>query len=277
MKRLPLLVICVSLLVVPLWLSADEGAAVVPWPEMLAECPAHVKLDRETMKEVDGRETQTLRRRPWVDRDGKIAHQELVIENQRMHHFCDKKAIMINSGSSDQPRVDGQIASYSSITFRNLDIGPLCRMKPGLHMDHIWIGPGHDPALTPDVTFEDVFLHDGNGGVVPILFEGGGKWGTLTFRRVAAVNVAHPITIKLGNGGFKEIVVEECPNIRVILQGEGDPVTVRVIDSPGASVATPRDGQGKIAAGVTIVRESRPATQPAAENPTTQPVEATAQ
>jgi hypothetical protein len=270
MKILPLLMSCLFLVGLPLGLIAEEEAAV-PWPEKLAECPDFVKLDREKMKEVDGREAEGLRKRPWPDQEGKIAHQDLVIENLKLHHFCDKKAVMISSGSADKPRVEGQIASYKSITFRNLDIGPLCRVKPGLHMDHLWIGPGHDESMTPDVTIEDVFIHDGNSGVVPILFESGGKWGTLTFRRVAALNVAHPITIKLGKSSFKDIVVEDCPGIRIILQGEGDPVTVHVIGSPGAGITTPRDGQGKVALGVKVVQEEKPTTQPATR-PATQPV-----
>src|SRR5687768_8761104 len=155
------------------------------------KAPAYVKLDRAKMEEVDGRKEKTLRFRPWPDERGRIDHEDVVIEDLSIHHFTDHKAIMVSSGSPDKGRVQGKVASFTSITFRNLDIGHIYREQPGLHMDHIWIGKGHDESFTPDVTFEDVFLHDGNEGVMPVLFEAGGRWGTLTFRRVALAEVKH--------------------------------------------------------------------------------------
>jgi hypothetical protein len=217
--------------------------------------PAYVKLDHAKMEEVDGRKEKTLRFRPWPDERGRIDHQDVVIEDMRIHHYTNDKAIMVSSGSPDKPRVQGKIASFTSITFRNLDIGHIYRTQPGLHMDHIWIGKGHDASFRPNVTFEDIYLHDGNEGVMPILFEAGGNWGTLTFRRVALADVAHPIMIKLGGSSFKEIIVEESPGVRIALQGDGEPVAVRVRRSAGAQVYCPRDESGRVARQVTIVQE----------------------
>jgi hypothetical protein len=219
------------------------------------EHPARVKLDHSKMEVVDGREEATRRYRPWPDERGRIDHEDVVIEDLSMHHFTNHKAIMVSSGSPDKPRVDGKVASFTSITFRNLDIGHVYRMQPGLHMDHIWIGKGHDESFRPDVTFEDVYLHDGNDGVMPILFEAGGHWGTLTFRRVALANVKHPIMIKLGGASFKEIIVEESPGVRVAFQGEGQPLTVRVKKSPGADLYCPPDERGHVARHVQVVPE----------------------
>jgi hypothetical protein len=232
---------------------------LLPLPIVRAEgtCswPSHVKLDVSIMEEVDGREEKTRRFRPWPDERGRIDHEDVVIEDLRMHHFTDQKAIMVSSGSPDKPRVNGQVASFTSITFRNLDIGHIYRRQPGLHMDHIWIGKGHDPAFRPDVTFEDIFLHDGNEGVMPILFEAGGQWGTLTFRRVALENVKHPIMIKLGGASFKEVIVEESPGVRIAFQGRGEPMTVTVRNSASADVYCPKDSEGQVATQVKIVRE----------------------
>ncbi|MGE5610551.1 MAG: hypothetical protein ACM359_14970 [Bacillota bacterium] len=252
------------------------------WPKELAACPSFVRLDRTKMQDVDGQQAPTYRKRPWPDAQGKTQHCPLVVENMYLHHFLNKKAIMINTGSADKPRVDGQIASYTSVIFRNLDIGLVYRTQPGLHMDHIWIGGGHDPAIQPDVTFEDVFIHDGNAGVMPILFEAGGNWGTLTFRRVAVAKTANTITVKLGNSSFKGIFIEDSPNIRVFFQGDGAPVTVHVRNCPGADIQCPRDGQGKRSTQVTIVREPFPGSEQAEKRhmppgdainfvPTTQP------
>lgn len=256
MPRLPFSLACVVLI-------GLASAASAQWPEPSwaltpAPCPSFVRLDRSKMQDIDGRTEPTYRKRPWPDAQGKTQQAPLVVENMHMHHFANKKAIMINTGSPDKPRVDGQVASYTSVTFRNLDIGLVYRTQPGLHMDHIWIGGGHDPAIQPDVLFEDVFLHDGNSGVMPILFEAGGNWGTLTFRRVAVANTAHTIIVKLGNSSFKDIFIEDSPNIRVFFQGDGPPVTVHVRNCPGADIQCPPDGQGKRSTQVSIVYEPLP-------------------
>ncbi|MGE5607868.1 MAG: hypothetical protein ACM359_01320 [Bacillota bacterium] len=225
------------------------------WPRKLASCPDFVQLVVAKLKDVDGHKNPTNRCRPWPDNRGQTHHSNLVIENLRLHHFENNKAIMVNTGSPDKPRVRGQIASYKSVLLRNLDIGPVFRTQPGLHVDFIWIGPGHDDAFRPNVTLDTIFIHDGNSGVMPLLFEAGGRWGTLTFRRVAMANVAHPIMIKLGNSSFKQIIVEDCPGIRIALQGDPlAPVTVRVRNSPGADIQCPKDAQGRRATQVTIIR-----------------------
>jgi hypothetical protein len=72
---------------------------------------------------------------------------------------------------------------------------------------------------------------------------------------VALADVKHPIMIKLGSSSFREIIVEDCPGVRVALQGEGQPVTVRVRTSPAADVYCPADEKGLVARQVTIVRE----------------------
>ena len=152
---------------------------------------------------------------------------------------------MVSTGSSDQPgATDGHAASFTGIVLRNLDIGPNVKVGAGVHMDHLWIGPGHDPFFKPDVLIEDVYVHDSNGGVMPILWEANGGWGNVTLRRFAMVNVAHPITIKCDNTSFASFTIEDSPGVRIIFQGVGPAFTVTVRNRPGIEVSTPRDGDG---------------------------------
>ena len=234
--------------------TAQRDPGRIDWPEELSECPPHVRLDRSRMEDHDGRKEKPLRFRPALNDRKKTEHSEFELSNLRIHHVSNEIALKVNSGSPDKPKVNGQVASYTKITFRNLDIGPAWRTTSGLHMDHLWFGPGHDDAFRPDVLFEDVFLHDSNPGVMPLLFEAGGKWGTVTIRRVAVVNTKHPFMIKLKNSSFREIVIEECPGLRVTMQGAGEPVTVRVRKSEGCVISTPKDNDGGEAK-VTIVNE----------------------
>jgi hypothetical protein len=243
-----------SLLLLATFVLADDSDSL--WPATLVPCPSFVHLVTQGMTDIDGRKHETLRFRPWPDAHKKIQHSDLVVENISLHHFLNNKALMVSTGSPDQPRVHGQIASFKSVVFRNLDIGPVRRTTAGLHMDHLWIGAGHDHAFRPNVTFQDIFIHDGCTGAMPILFEAGGNWGTLTIQRVALANVPHPIMIKLGSSTFKSIVIEDSPGIHVDLQGDpASPVTVYIHNCPGANIGCPPDANGRMSKGVTFVNQ----------------------
>ncbi|MGE5609176.1 MAG: hypothetical protein ACM359_07970 [Bacillota bacterium] len=235
------------------------------WSTTIAPCPSYVRLEPAKLQDLDGRTSQTQRWRPWPDAQNRTAHGDLVVGGLKLHHFLNHTAIQINAGSPDKPRTpEGQIPSYRSLTLRNLDIGLIYRDQPGLHMDHLWIGGGQDPSIRPDVTFEDLFLHDGNEGVMPVLFECGAAWDSVIVRRVATVNCAHPFMVKLDNTAIREFIIEDCPKLNICFQGWGEPLTVRVRNSAGIRLTTPRDNAGR-PPNLTIVTEQDSLPQPLAD------------
>jgi hypothetical protein len=221
----------------------------VVWPAKISAPPAYVRLPAAP-RVIDGRDSRTwlqttpgLRFRPWPDAAGRTSHADLVVEDMKVGYLADaNKALMISSGSTDKPRTaEGQVASYRSITLRRLNLGPMfLRPGQGIHTDLIWLGPGADAAVRPDVLVEDVFLHDANGGVMGLLLEDGGNWGTITFRRVAMAGVVQPMGVKCGRSTWRSFVIDSCPQTRWTFDQSGTtPLVVTVRNSPGISIATP--------------------------------------
>lgn len=220
--------------------------------------PKVARLDREKMTEIDGtaRQADGLRMRPQSAQEN---HSTLLVENHYIHDITDFKGIHVTSTSTDRPKIEGHFPTYKQVVIRNCEIGPVTLTKRGLHIDAIKADGAADKACEATLLIEDVLIHNTNRGVMSILVKDG-AWKSVTLRRVETRDIAHSIIIAGSElHPIGQVLIDECPGLRVSIQGEPGTVgTVTVRNSPGAVVVNAPDGRGVRAdAKIVVVREEK--------------------
>jgi hypothetical protein len=222
------------------------------------------------MEDVDGRalpqEKQWPRQdvvkrfRPWVADDDRGT---LVVENLRIHHVTNQKAIDIGLVSHD--RVPGKTLCYAKVIVRNCDISQIVRdevgQKQGLHIDFLRIcGGGDEQPIETDVLIEDVYVHDGSA--LPIIVQDG-KYRSITFRRVRIQNttLSGAQIAVINSGQVREVIVEDSPGLQVALMGKPGGIERAVVrGSPGAKATDVPSVNGRTGARIVYEAGSTPAT-----------------
>ncbi len=93
------------------------------------------------------------RRRPFVATDNGT---DLIVENLYVGHLKDIKAIHITPSWEVSP---GLIATYKSVSLRNVATEDVQRTVAGLHIDHMFLDGGRDKPvsfLLQDIAMEGI-------------------------------------------------------------------------------------------------------------------------
>lgn len=210
-------------------------------------------------QEVDGRhlpdnkQTQFFRPSKANDQQGL-----LLVENLRVHDLTNRRAIDIEVAARGDGATQERIG-YGKVIVRNCEIGQVRRdetgQRVGLRVEAMRIsGGGEAQPAACDLLIEDVTIRDGN--VAPLLIEDG-KFNTITLRRVRVANMAtEQVQIALLNGGYaNQVLIEDCPNLKVQLLGKAGSVDQCVVrQSPGAEVVDVQTAEGR--SGAKIVTEA---------------------
>jgi len=195
-----------------------------------------------------GTQNVQVRRRPWTPDD-----YHLVLENYRIHHVTNQKAMDI--GVTQLSSTLWQ--AYKTITVKHYHAYDIWRdgRYSGLHTDFLRIaGQGGKQTNKTDVWLEDLWFHDGDA--VPLIIQDG-DFGTIMLKDVKIERTTRNVQIStMSVGSIDRIIIEDSPGLVVGIQGRPGTIKEVIIrNSPGAKVSDELTTLGQLS-GVKIIWES---------------------
>lgn len=148
---------------------------------------------------------------------------ELTVRGLRLENAINQRGLDIHLSGQDVASASGKVPTYAKVVVQQCEVSNVRRDATGAKLDQRVdalriIGGGEMQPIETDVLIEDVYIHNIDG--VPVLIQEG-KYGTITLRRLRVENAAGGgVQIGVINGGYvRNVVVEDCPGLRVELLG----------------------------------------------------------
>ncbi|MGE5609708.1 MAG: hypothetical protein ACM359_10675 [Bacillota bacterium] len=169
----------------------------------------------------------TCRRRPMVATDAGL---DFVCESLFMSHVPNQPAIKLTPAWL----INNQWIEWNSMVVRNVHTEDLTR-NVAAHTDHLFIdGWQKNPG---DLLVENLYCEGGWDQGIMSLFITNGSFRHIILRNIVTVAAKTPM-IDMRCGTVGSVLIENCPNLKLIVQGNANsigPIAIR--NSPGCWIA----------------------------------------